>query len=107
MRANTRPNWANCPSTHCERSQECRSPNGCTVKSGGRRALLPAFRAHCEEMHGGPLPDWPDDPYLWDERFGGLPYLTVMANRFRDFMAGYDAALRSLSTPSTSEGGER
>lgn len=22
--------WANCPSTHCERSQECRSPSECS-----------------------------------------------------------------------------
>lgn len=26
------PNWARCPSTHCERRQECASPSDCTVK---------------------------------------------------------------------------
>lgn len=25
-------NWKRCPSTHCERRQECASPNGCTVE---------------------------------------------------------------------------
>lgn len=24
--------WSRCPSTHCERSQECRSPNECSAK---------------------------------------------------------------------------
>lgn len=91
--ANTNPNWQNCPSTHCERRQECCGPSECTVQRTGRRALLPAFKAHCEAMYGGPLPDFPDDPYRWDERYGGLPYRSVMADRFRDFMAGYDAAL--------------
>lgn len=30
-----KPNWARCPSTHCERRQECASPNGCTVEGKG------------------------------------------------------------------------
>ena len=25
--------WVNCPSTHCERSQECRSPSECSAAS--------------------------------------------------------------------------
>ena len=29
------PNWARCPSTHCERRRECASPNDCAVKSEG------------------------------------------------------------------------
>jgi hypothetical protein len=98
--ANTCPNYANCPSTHCARGEECRSPSDCTVRTTGRKALLPAFRAHVEAQYGGPLPDWPDDPWRWDERFGGLPYLTVMANRFRDFMAGFDAALSASASGS-------
>lgn len=26
--------WANCPSTHCERRQECASPNECCARTG-------------------------------------------------------------------------
>ena len=29
--------WKNCPSTHCERSQECRSPHEC---NGWRKAKI-------------------------------------------------------------------
>lgn len=27
--------WKDCPSTHCERSQECRSPHECCAKRVG------------------------------------------------------------------------
>ena len=38
--------WQRCPSTHCERSQECRSPNECSAvgKHLAQRALDAAFR---------------------------------------------------------------
>ena len=34
--------WANCPSTHCERRQECASPNECCAK----KRVTPACVAH-------------------------------------------------------------
>ena len=38
--------WQRCPSTHCERSQECRSPHECSASGMklARRALDAAFR---------------------------------------------------------------
>jgi len=92
-KANTGPNWVNCPSTHCERREECCSPSDCCVKTTGRRALVPAFQAHLESEYGGKL-----QPVRWDERHGGLPYRSVDAQRFRDFMAGFDAARQALAS---------
>jgi hypothetical protein len=91
-RPSTKPNWALCPSTHCERRQDCASPHECTDQRGGRKALLPGFQAYLEAEYGGKL-----FPVRWDERYGGLPYSTADAQRFRDYMAGWDArALAAL-----------
>lgn len=89
---NTLPNWRNCASTHCERREECTGPSECFVQTTGRRALLPAFHSYLETEYGGALP-----PLRWDERHGGLPYYTADAQRFRDFMAGFDAGRSALN----------
>lgn len=47
------PRWQRCPSTHCERSQECRAPHDCTVKPKPPQLALAPGR-YCE--HGKVVP---------------------------------------------------
>jgi hypothetical protein len=76
-------NWYVCPSTHCERSKECRSPHECSgrgrhaAKSGGPRCVLPPTLrcpqppgaptevTHCDTCHADLLPD--ADPVEWTD----------------------------------------
>lgn len=46
--------WARCPSTHCERSQECRSPNECSASK----------QLECASCHGSGIVGYPPDDYF-------------------------------------------
>ena len=46
------PRWKMCPSTHCERSQECRAPHECS--GTGKRLIV------CDRCSDWRLPEWTD-----------------------------------------------
>ena len=49
-------NWERCPSTHCERAQECRSPNECAGSGVSSNQTVWACGRQC-------------DAHMWDYRF--------------------------------------